>query len=160
MSGSTRVVEFEPRVFEFVWIRLVSDSIREKMSGNLRKTIETCVPLVRNLNGLNMDRYLSSDNDESNFNVFAKFAGVNPIAVLAVLFYLGHFAFQQRLLTRWVSRGPPVTQAILSSQAVLIILCRTNHYHEMFRNINKIRHNYNEQLSSMAHTAWWYDSDL
>lgn len=71
-----------------------------KMVENLRKTVETCLLLSRALCGLDVSRYLSllSDNDEKNFEVFAKFAGLCPSAVLAVLFRLGHFASYQRLV--------------------------------------------------------------
>jgi hypothetical protein len=65
----------------------------EKMSENLRKSIETCVLLTRNLNGLNVDRYLSSlsDNDKSNIEVFKKFAGASHCGTCSAI-SLGTFS--------------------------------------------------------------------
>lgn len=72
------------------------------MAEDLRKTIASCLRLTRSLScrGFCVDNYLSalSNNAESNYSVFAKFAGACPTSLLAVLFRLGHFAADRQLL--------------------------------------------------------------
>lgn len=72
------------------------------MAENLRKTIETCLRLTHGLScrSFCVENYLSalSDNAENNYTVFAKFAGACPSVLLAILFRLGHFASDSRIL--------------------------------------------------------------
>jgi len=68
--------------------------------ANLKSVIESCLCLAWSLCGLDVDKYLSAllGSDETNFEVFAKFAGACPTPVLAVLFRLGHFVTHEKLI--------------------------------------------------------------
>lgn len=68
---------------------------------SLKKVIEICLSLAQSLCGENFSKHiceLAGASEEKCFNIFGKFAGECPSAVLAVLFRLGHFSVFRELL--------------------------------------------------------------